>query len=188
MHTGNACHSPHPNVVVQAPDFSQEFAARFLPAVQPTVHQPLPAAAAYSIYSSGLDAATAKSLASVSPQIRSCREQLRSEVLSFLAAMPYGHTLQTCTPFDLLVFLEEVYIPNHAGSQLPNGQTIVAPSTMANTVSHLRQIFRQLGRGQQWDLSSSMATLPAPPSSASTAKATEPPAPKQASESGVQCP
>ena len=44
-----------------------------------------------------------------------------------------------------------MYIPNHAGSQLPNEQTIVASSTMANTVSHLRQIFRELGRGQQWD-------------------------------------
>ena len=99
MPTGNAYHSPtHNPSAVQAPDFSQEYAARFLPAVKPIVHQPLPAAAAYSIYSSGLDAAAVESLASVSPQTRSCKE-LESDVVSFLAAMPYGHTLQTCTPY-----------------------------------------------------------------------------------------
>ena len=74
-----------------------------------------------------------------------------SELAAFLASMPYNRTLLDCTPEDLLVFMQMIYIPRHAGSVLPNGSCIAAPSSVANAVSHLRMIFKELGRGKYWD-------------------------------------
>ena len=46
-----------------------------------------------------------------------------------------------------------VYLPRHAGSVLTSGQVLAGPTTVANILSHLRMIFKELGRGQQWESS-----------------------------------
>ena len=97
-----------------------------------------------------LDAATEEALASVNEQNRRRRNQLRDDLSSHLASLPYGRTLDNCAPEDLLVYLQMIYIPRHANSLLPNGACIAAPSTIANVVSHLRMLFKELGRGEQW--------------------------------------
>ena len=42
-------------------------------------------------------------------------------------------------------------MPLHAGALLPTGQPTAAPTTMGTILSPLRQIFREVGRGQHWD-------------------------------------
>ena len=133
------------------PNYAAEYAARLHDTAAPSSQQPVRHAQARAIYNAGLDAAAAKAKASVSAQNPKRRSQLRAEVSSFLAAMPYGRTLQTCTPEYLLVYLEQVYIPQHAGSQLPDGTLIAAPSNISNILSQFRLIFKELGRGAVWD-------------------------------------
>ena len=89
--------------------------------------------------------------ASISSQNRQRRHQLAEEVSEFLTLMPHGRTLLTCTPEGILVYLQMVYLPQHAGTRLPSGQTVAAPSSVANVISHSRMIFKELGRGSFWN-------------------------------------
>ena len=70
---------------------------------------------------------------------------------SYLQTLPYGLTLRNCSPEDLLVYFEKVYVPLHSGSVTTSGHLLAAPSTISGIKSHLRQIFKQLGRGDTWD-------------------------------------
>ena len=134
------------------PDHAQFYISQFQPTAShcgaPTQFSP---SAAAELYQHGLSSAAATAKHSISDQNWQRREQLKAELSGFLVACPYGQSLQNCSPEDLLVYLVMVYIPQHAGSVLPNGQIIAAPTTMATTISHLRQIFKQLGRGDTWD-------------------------------------
>ena len=134
-----------------APNWAAEYTARLHGPTIPASGQPVSLAEAEAAYNAGLNAAAARAQHSVSAQNRKRRDQLRSELSSFLAALPYGRTLQTCTPEDLLVYLELVYIPNHAGSQLTDGSIHAAPATISNVLSHLRVILKEAGRGTFWD-------------------------------------
>lgn len=132
------------------PDYQQIYAAKFSHQHN-TPAQQLDAESAATLYHAGLDAAAGKAMASISPQNRQRRSQVRDELSQHLAALPYGLGLANCSPEDLLVFMEMIYLPRHAGSILPDGTCIVAPSTISNVLSHLRMTFKELGRGDQWD-------------------------------------
>ena len=106
---------------------------------------------AQQIYNAGLDAAANVAQASISQQNRQRRQQLMQERSAFLSAMPYGHSVKDCMLEDLLVYLQQVYIPCHAGSVLPSIPCIAAPTTIVNVLSHLRMIFKEIGRGTEWD-------------------------------------
>ena len=112
------------------PDYHQVYANKLHKRQASHQAQISPEAAAF-MYDTGLDAAADKALASVSEQNRQRRNQLRDELNSHLASLPYGRNLDNCTPKDLLVYLQMIYIPRHAGSLLPNGACISAPSTIA---------------------------------------------------------
>ena len=62
-----------------------------------------------------------------------------------------NHTLQTCSPEHILVYLQIIFLPKHAGTQLPDGKCIAAPSSVADAISHLRMAFQEIGRGSYWD-------------------------------------
>ena len=47
--------------------------------------------------------------------------------LSILAAI-WGLTLQSCTPTDILAFLELSWLHKHAGTYLPDGSHVAFPS------------------------------------------------------------
>ena len=134
------------------PDYAQFYISQFQAPASPSGP---PAqfnhSAAAEFYHQGLSSAAATAKHSISDQKWQRREQLKAELSKFLSACPYGHSLQTCSPEDLLVYPVMVYIPQHAGSVLPNGEIIAAPTTMATTISHLCQIFKQFGRGDTWD-------------------------------------
>ena len=104
-----------------------------------------------SVMNRGLDAAAATALASITPQNQQRRSQLAQELSVFLQQLPWQSDLQTCTPEELLVYLQLEYLPKHAGSRLPDGAVIAAPSTIATIISHLRMIFKTVGRGDIWE-------------------------------------
>ena len=105
---------------------------------------------AEALFTAGLDAAAIKAMASITPENRQRRTQLAQELSQFLQMLPHQPSLTHCSPEELLVYLEQQYIPRHAGTILANGQLMVAPSTISNVVSHLRMIFKEVGRGQLW--------------------------------------
>ena len=82
----------------------------------------------------------------MSVQNRQRREQLKAELCSILGCMPWGRKLQPSNPTALLCTS-----PVHAGTLLPTGQPTAAPSAKGTILSHLRQICKELGRGEHWD-------------------------------------
>ena len=84
-------------------------------------------------------------------QNRQQRQRIHDELAAFLASTSHQPTLLTCTPEDLLVYLEMVYTKRHAGSLLPNGVLTAAPSSITNAISHMRLIFKELNRGEEWN-------------------------------------
>ena len=51
--------------------------------------------------------------------------------------LPYHCTLDSCIPWGLLIYLQMVYIPCHAGNVLPKCDCTAVPSTVAKRLSHL---------------------------------------------------
>ena len=134
------------------PDFIAQYTARFQAPAPSSQQISFPAAG--QMYNASLDSAAADSMASISAQNRIRRQQVQAELGSFLACLPYGISLATCDPMDLLVYFQQVYLPQHAGSVLPSGQVVAAPKTVSTILSHLRMIFKELGRGEAWDFPS----------------------------------
>ena len=59
--------------------------------------------------------------------------------------------LATCTPADLLVCMESQWLPNHAGTMLPDGSMIASPSGVSGCLSHLSTDFLLIGKVGEWD-------------------------------------
>ena len=57
---------------------------------------------------------------------------MRAELTAFLAKLPYGRTLLTCTPKDIPAYLAARSLPSHAGSVPPSGQVVAVPKSLAN--------------------------------------------------------
>ena len=89
-------------------------------------------------------------MAGFSPQNRQRRTQLAQELSQFLHRLPHQPSLSDCSPEEVLVYLEEHYLLRHARTILASGQLVVAPSTISNVLSHLRMIFKEVGRGELW--------------------------------------
>ena len=138
-----SCRQPGPTLAKHMPlDYSHSSSLQLL--------SPLGFKAAEQLMNRGLDAAAATALASITPQNQQRRMQLAQELSLFLQQLPWQSDLQTCTPEELLVYLQLEYLPKHAGSRLPNGAVIAAPSTIATIISHLRMIFKTVGHGDIW--------------------------------------
>ena len=59
--------------------------------------------------------------------------------------------MKTVTIDDILVFLVQQWLPNHAGSATSSTQHIAAPNSLATVKSHLSKEFELLGRTGAWD-------------------------------------
>ena len=59
--------------------------------------------------------------------------------------------MQSATPEDMLVYLTQHWLPNHAGSITSGGELIAAPSSLSGTKSHLAKEFELLGRSGDWN-------------------------------------
>ncbi len=76
---------------------------------------------------------------------------------SWLGLLPAAmeKNLATCTPADLLVYIESHWLPNHAGNLLPDGSMIASFSGVSGCLSHLSTGFMLIGRVGDWDHSTS---------------------------------
>ena len=54
-------------------------------------------------------------------------------------------TTQSATPEDMLVYLTQHWLPNHAGLATSAGELIAAPSSLSGVKSHLAKEFELLG-------------------------------------------
>jgi len=60
-------------------------------------------------------------------------------------------TMQSATPEDMLVYLTQHWLPNHAGLATSAGELIAAPSSLSGVKSHLAKEFELLGRMGDWN-------------------------------------
>ncbi|KAL0020614.1 hypothetical protein WJX77_012096 [Trebouxia sp. C0004] len=63
--------------------------------------------------------------------------------------------LATCTSADMLVYMGSHWLPNHAGTLLPDGSMIASPDGVSGCLSHLFTGFMLIGRLGDWDHSTS---------------------------------
>jgi len=81
------------------------------------------------------------------------RSKAMQELDTWLQQLPaaWGKTLMTCTPADLVVYLESHWLSQHAGTTLPNGCTIASPSGVNQCLSSCSTGFELLGRVGDWN-------------------------------------
>ena len=60
-------------------------------------------------------------------------------------------TLEDCTPHDIMVYMELVYLRTHQGSTAASEERYCAPGTVEGTLSHMGQVFKQMGRPDRWN-------------------------------------
>ena len=81
------------------------------------------------------------------------RTKTMQELDQWLQQLPaeWNKGLMTCTPADLVVYLETHWLGEHAGTQLSNGTMIASPKGVSQCLSHCSTGFKLLGRVGQWD-------------------------------------
>ena len=75
------------------------------------------------------------------------RNKQMQELHSWLSRLPASmdKTVMTCTPADLLVFMESHWLAHHAGTELPDGRFVPSPSGVNSCLSHLSAGLELLG-------------------------------------------
>ena len=62
-----------------------------------------------------------------------------------------GRTMLTAIPEDILVYLTQHWLPNHAGSSTAGRELVAAPDSLSGIKSHLATEYELLGRIGNWD-------------------------------------
>jgi len=67
----------------------------------------------------------------------------------WLSQLPtqWEKSLMTCTPADLIAFLQDHWLEAHAGTTLPDGSLISSPSGVNQCLSSMSTGFSLIGRG-----------------------------------------
>ncbi|KAL0021659.1 hypothetical protein WJX77_007737 [Trebouxia sp. C0004] len=80
------------------------------------------------------------------------RQKGMQELDAWLQRMPssWNRSLQTCSPADILAFMEEHWLKQHHGSTMSDGSSIASPSGVNQCLSNLSTGFTQLGRVGPW--------------------------------------
>ena len=81
------------------------------------------------------------------------RDKAMQELDQWLQQLPalWNKTLLTCTPGDLVVYMEYHWLAQHAGTTLADGSTIASPSGVSQCFSNLSTGFKQIGRNGEWN-------------------------------------
>ena len=92
-----------------------------------------------------------------SPGHQSALDRIIAEFCTFLAGYnsPGTDTVATCTPIEVLIFLEEYYLPQHSGRN--NGG--VMPGTFDKAIGLLARAFEMQGRSGPWLAQRGLAPL-----------------------------
>jgi hypothetical protein len=62
------------------------------------------------------------------------------------AQAPFSNTLQSCSPADILAYVQDHWLPNHLSRQGGNA----APTSLSHMLSHLSSHFESIGRSGEW--------------------------------------
>ena len=75
------------------------------------------------------------------------------ELSAWLAWLPESMAkgLSTCTPADILVYMESHWLPLHGGTMLPEGTLIASPSGVNACLSNFSTGFTLIGRVGDWN-------------------------------------
>ena len=119
--------------------------------IHPADSQRMADASAQLMYQKGLGSAYSRMQHNWQVATVSRRAKHMQELDSWLEHLPAAMDLATCTPADLLVYMQSHWLPNHAGAVLPDGSMIASPSGVSGCLSHLSTGFLLTGRVGDWD-------------------------------------
>ena len=80
------------------------------------------------------------------------QDKTLQELSQWLSRLPpgWGKTLVTCTPADLIAFVESHWLAAHAGTTVADGSIISSPSGVNQCLSRLSTGFNLIGRVNSW--------------------------------------
>jgi len=70
----------------------------------------------------------------------------------------WDKSLMTCTPVDLIAFLQEHWLEAHAGTTLPDGSLISTPRGVNQCLSSMSTGFSLIGRVAFWTLAATQSS------------------------------
>ena len=116
--------------------------------------QRLSSAAAHEMYAASLSAVQHTIAHNWEQDTVRRREKNMQELSAWLSVLPssWDKTLMTCTPADVLAFMQSHWLLQHQGSYLPDGSSFASPSGVNQCFSSLSTGFTMLGRVGSWDL------------------------------------
>jgi len=147
-----SCTSAFPNWFHQFDTLLPALHQRAFSSVLPSPAPRLSVSAAQSLYSVHLDVARERMSNVWEPETVRRRQKGMQELDAWLQRMPlsWDRNLQTCSPADILAFMEEHWLKQHHGSTLSDGSSIASPSGVNQCLSNLSTGFVQLGRVGPW--------------------------------------
>ena len=79
-------------------------------------------------------------------------DKTMQELNEWLSQLPtqWKKSLMTCTPADLIAFLQDHWLEAHAGTSLPNGSLISSPSGVNQCLSSMSTGFCVIGKVTSW--------------------------------------
>ena len=80
------------------------------------------------------------------------RDKALQELNEWLSQLPtqWERSLMTCTPADLIAFLQDHWLEAHAGTTLPDGSLISSPSGVNQCLSSMSTGFCVIGKVTSW--------------------------------------
>ena len=107
---------------------------------------------AQQMYQNALHTAQSTISQAWEPNTIQCRDKTMQELSQWLSQLPtqWEKSLLTCTPADLIAFLEDHWLNAHAGTTLPDGSLISSPSGVNQCLSSLSTGFNLIGRVISW--------------------------------------
>ena len=128
--------------------YSQLCCTATSPAPSPTMSQQL----SLHHYTAGLQTAAGVQQKAVKASTNKARHAAVTELISWLHRLNMPtKSMQTVVSEDILVFLVQQWLPNHAGSATSSAELIAAPNSLVTVKSHLSKEFALLGRTGDWN-------------------------------------
>ena len=87
----------------------------------------------------------------VGPAGQQKRRNVWADFEAWLSSGVSPRTVESCTPSDIVVYMQMEYLPNHQGSVTASGESCCAPSSVEQVLSHLKACFaNELRRSDRW--------------------------------------
>ena len=79
------------------------------------------------------------------------RRNVWADFEAWLSSGVSPRTVESCTPSDIVVYMQLEYLPNHQGSVTASGESCCAPSSVEQVLSHLKACFaNEVRRSDRW--------------------------------------